>query len=134
MFNKGGARGQHSLYPNTPSNIDNMEAKKTVWSIFRDYVNSKPIGTEITRQQILSVVNLGMLKNTASDMTEEYKLARFSATTVDCNRNMSEKVGYLAKTNKSGIYRVVKHFAADYTVSQLRKDYDNGSRNNSNKD
>lgn len=87
-----------------------MEANKTVWSIFRDYVNSKPIGAEITRQQILSVVNLGMLKNTASDMTEEYKLARFSATTVDCNRNMSEKVGYLAKTNKSGIFRVVKHF------------------------
>lgn len=134
MFNKGGARGQHSLYPNTPSNIDNMEAKKTVWSIFRDYVNSKSIGTEITRQQILSVVNLGMLKNTASDMTEEYRLARFSSATVDTNRNMAEKVGYLAKTNKTGIYIVVKHFADDYTVSQLRKDYDNGSRNNSNKD
>lgn len=111
-----------------------MEAKKTVWSIFRDYVNSKPIGTEITRQQILSVVNLGMLKNTASDMTEEYRLARFSSATVDANRNMAEKVGYLAKTNKTGIYIVVKHFAADYTVSRLRKDYDNGSRNNSNKD
>lgn len=56
MFNKGGARGQHSLYPNTPSNIEFMEAKKTVWSIFRDYVNSKPIGTEITRQEILNQV------------------------------------------------------------------------------
>ena len=75
-----------------------------------------------------------MLKNTENNEREDYSLSRFSATTVDCNRNMSEKVGYLAKTNKSGIYRVVKHFAADYTVSQLRKDYDNGSRNNSNKD
>ena len=75
-----------------------------------------------------------MLKNTENNEREDYSLSRFSATTVDCNRNMSEKVGYSAKTNKSGIYRVVKHFAADYTVSQLRKDYDNGSRNNSNKD
>jgi len=97
-----------------------MESKKTVWSIFRDYVNSKPIGTEITRQQVLSVI-------------KDYRLARFSDVTVDCNRNMSEKVGYLAKTSKLGIYRVVKHFAADYTAGQLRKDYDNGNRNNSNK-
>ena len=82
----------------------------------------------------MSVVNLGMLKNTENNEREDYKLARFSSVTVDCNRNMSEKVGYLAKTKKSGIYRVVKHFAADYTVSQLRKDYDNGSRNNSNED
>lgn len=105
-----------------------MNKSKTVWSIFRDYVNSKPIGTEITRQQILSVVNLGMLKNTASNMTEEYRLARFSPATLDTARNMAEKVGYLAKTNKTGIYRVVNHFAPDYTVSQLRKDYDNGNR------
>jgi hypothetical protein len=97
-----------------------MEAKKTVWSIFRDYVNSMAIGGLITRQDILDYIKV--------------EIDSFSAATVDCNRNMSEKVGYLAKTNKSGIYRVVKHFAADYTVSQLRKDYDNGSRNNSNED
>jgi len=47
---------------------------------------------------------------------------------------MSEKVGYLAKTNKSGVYKVVKHFADDYTVTQLRKDYDNGNRCKYNKD
>lgn len=101
--------------------------KKTVWSIFRDLVNSKEIGSIITRQEILSVVNLKFLAKTASDMTEEYKLARFSPVTVDCQRNMSEKIGYLAKTDKTGIYKVVKHFDSDYTVSQLRKDYDNGS-------
>lgn len=105
-----------------------MKNNKTVWSIFRDYVNSKPIGTEITRQQILSVVNLGMLKNTENNEREDYSLSRFSATTVDCNRNMSEKVGYLAKTNTLGRYIIVEHFATDYTVSQLRKDYDNGNR------
>lgn len=96
-----------------------MKSKKTVWSILRDYVNSKPIGTLITRQDILDYIKV--------------EVDNFSAVTVDCNRNMSERVGYLAKTNKSGIYRVVKHFADDYTVSQLRKDYDNGGRCNSNK-
>ena len=55
---------------------------------------------------------------------KQVKPLSFSPVTVDCARNMAEKVGYLDKTNKAGIYRVVKHFAADYTVSQLRKDYD----------
>lgn len=134
MFNKGGARGQHSLYPNTPSNIEFMESKKTVWSIFRDYVNSKPIGAEITRQDCLLTIERGL--RIVPEMNERYHKGwdLFSPATLDTARNMSEKVGYLAKTNKSGIYRVVKHFAADYTVSQLRKDYDNGSRNNSNED
>lgn len=111
-----------------------MEPKKTVWSIFRDYVNSKPIGAEITRQDILFNIESGL--RAIPEMNERYNKGweLFSPATLDTARNMSEKVGYLAKTNKSGIYRVVKHFAADYTVSQLRKDYDNGSRNNSNKD
>lgn len=99
-----------------------MEAKKTVWSIFRDYVNSKPIGTEITRQDLLNQVEKELVEDgtfIASATTGRH--AKFSSVTLDCARNMSEKVGYLAKTNKSVIYRVVKHFAADYTVSQLRK-------------
>ena len=37
-----------SYYPNTPSSIEFMEAKKTVWSIFRDYVNSKKTGGIVT--------------------------------------------------------------------------------------
>lgn len=68
-----------------------MKTTKTVWSIFRDLVNSKSIGTEITRQEILNQVEL-------------------------------------AKTNTLGRYIIVEHFATDYTVSQLRKDYDNGNR------
>lgn len=95
-----------------------MKQKETVWSVFRDYVNSMSIGGLITRQDMLDHIKV--------------EIDNFSAVTVDCNRNMSEKVGYLAKTNKSGIYRVVKHFASDYTVSQLRKDYDNGNRCNNN--
>ena len=110
-----------------------MNESKTVWSIFRDYVNSKPIGTEMTRQDILFNIESGL--RVIPEMNERCHKGwdLFSPATLDTARNMSEKVGYLAKTNKSGIYRVVKHFAADYTVSQLRKDYDNGSRCNSNK-
>ena len=106
-----------------------MKTTKTVWNIFRDLVNSKPIGTEITRQEILNQVEKELVE--IGKTVRDYKLgtvANFSSATLDTARNMSEKVGYLAKTNKSGIYRVVKHFAADYTVSQLRKDYDNGNR------
>ena len=106
-----------------------MKTTKTVWSIFRDLVNSKPIGTEITRQEILNQVEKELVE--IGKTVRDYKLgtvANFSSSTLDTARNMSEKVGYLAKTNTLGRYIIVEHFATDYTVSQLRKDYDNGNR------
>jgi hypothetical protein len=106
-----------------------MQMKKTVWSIFRDLVNSKPIGTEITRQEILNQVEKELVE--IGKTVRNYKLgtvANFSSVTLDTARNMSEKVGYLAKTNTLGRYIIVEHFATDYTVSQLRKNYDNGNR------
>ena len=105
-----------------------MNKEKTVWSIFRDLVNNKPIGAEITRQEILNQIEKELVKIGTS---RDYKLgtvANFSTATLDAARNMAEKVGYLAKTNTLGRYIIVEHFAADYTVSQLRKDYDNGNR------
>lgn len=106
-----------------------MKTTKTVWSIFRDLVNSKSIGTEITRQEILNQVEKELVE--IGKTVRYYKLgtvANFSSSTLDTARNMSEKVGYLAKTNTLGRYIIVEHFATDYTVSQLRKDYDNGNR------
>ena len=106
-----------------------MKTTKTVWSIFRDLVNSKSIGTEITRQEILNQVEKELVE--IGKTVRDYKLgtvANFSSATLDAARNMAEKVGYLAKTNTLGRYIIVEHFAADYTVSQLRKDYDNGNR------
>ena len=106
-----------------------MKTTKTVWSIFRDLVNSKPIGTEITRQEILNQVEKELVE--IGKTVRDYKLgtvANFSSSTLDTARNMAEKVGYLAKTNTLGRYIIVEHFATDYTVSQLRKDYDNGNR------
>ena len=106
-----------------------MKTTKTVWSIFRDLVNSKSIGTEITRQEILNQIKKELVE--IGKTVRDYKLgtvANFSPATLDTARNMSEKVGYLAKTNMSGRYIIVEHFATDYTVSQLRKDYDDGNR------
>lgn len=146
MFNKGGARGQHSLYPNTPSNIEFMEAKKTVWSIFRDYVNSKPIGTEITRQEILKEIERHFISRDVQCVGKTLSaLPRYSPVTLDCARNMATGRYYLEKTERVGHYKIICHFPSDYTISQLRKDYDcekrmeaerneHGSRNNSNKD
>lgn len=36
--------------------------KVTVWSIFRDYVNSKEIGSIITRQEILEAVDFALVR------------------------------------------------------------------------
>ena len=50
----------------------------------------------------------------------------YSPATLDSARNMAERVGYLGKTARLGYYEVLNHFPSEYTVSQLRKDYDNG--------
>lgn len=75
-----------------------MEAKKTVWSIFRDLVNSKSIGTEITRQEILNQVEKELVE--IGKTVRDYKLgtiANFSSATLYTARNISEKVGCLAQ-------------------------------------
>lgn len=102
-----------------------MEAKKTVWSIFRDYVNSKPIGTLITRQEILNQVEKELVEDGKYiDHPKKGKVANFSSTTLDCARNMATGRYYLEKTERVGQYKIICHFLSDYTVSQLRKDYD----------
>lgn len=101
---------------------------KTVWSIFRDLVNSKSIGTEITRQEILNQVEKELVEIGKTVQKRNGTVANFSSLTLDNARYMSERVGYLANTNTLGRYIIVEHFATDYTVSQLRKDYDNGNR------
>ena len=102
-----------------------MNKSKTVWSIFRDYVNSKPIGTEITRQEILNQVEKELVE--AGKTINHYQkgtVANFSSTTLDCARNMATVRYYLEKTERVGHYKIICHFPSDYTISQLRKDYD----------
>jgi len=84
---------------------------KTIWSTFRDYVNSKEVGVIITRQGIINELS-------SKGFTD------YSKATIDCIRNMSEKVGFLEKTNRLGYYKIAHYFPIGYTNSQLRKDYD----------
>lgn len=103
--------------------------KKTVWSVFRDFVNTKPLGSVISRQDVISelrrnyfIAVKGFFEHKDKDKT------LYSQATFDSARNMSEKVGYLDKTRYAGMYVVNKHFPSGYTVSQLRKDYDSRTR------
>lgn len=97
-----------------------MKSKKTVWSIFKDLVNSKEIGEEITRLEILKEIDKNYNDN-AMDRPESFGL-KYSPVTVDCYRNMAEKVGYLGKTNRAGRYKVLRHISLT-SGTALRKEY-----------
>lgn len=104
-----------------------MKEQKTLWTIFRDFVNSKGIGSIITRQEIIKHMehlgiyfyNIHWVSQKIYTEDKQY----VSTNTLDYMRNLAEKVGYLDKTKVAGMYVVNKHFPSDYTVSQLRKDY-----------
>lgn len=87
--------------------------KKTVWNVFRDFVNTQPIGTFITRQTLISEIRKEMG-------------TRWENMTLDSARNMAtSRTGYLSTTDKSGIYKVNKHFNPELSCSGLRKEYEN---------
>lgn len=67
-----------------------------------------------------------MIPYNGSITTDEINHKGYSPATLYSARNMAEKVGYLGKTARLGYYEVTAHFPPEYTVSQLRKDYDNG--------
>lgn len=96
---------------------------KTVWNIFRDYINAKTIGTEITRKELLKEIEKSYLNRKIREY-DLFEVLRFSSVTVDCYRNMSEKNGYLSKTDKLGVYKVEKHFDDNLTSSGLRREYE----------
>ena len=61
-------------------------------------MNSKLIGTEITRQEILNQVEKELVE--IGKTVLDYKLgtvAKFSSATLDTARNMAEEVGYLVQ-------------------------------------
>lgn len=86
---------------------------KSVWSSFRDYINSKNIGDKVSRQELLYMAPF-----------------KASSATTDYVRNIAEKCGYLSKYKDnrgeiSGIFIVEKHLESDMNCSKLRKKYDN---------
>lgn len=84
----------------------------TLWSTFRDYINSKEIGEEVTRREIIDHIRVTMSH------------LGFSDVTIDCYRNMSGRLGYLGKGNRLGLYIVRKHYPEGYSSSDLRSSYD----------
>lgn len=113
----------------------NTDNKMTVWKAFMEFVNSKEIGAIITRQEILQFVTkytekypTGCFVNEIHGQWENgcVTVKQYSPNTVDYIRNLAEKVGYLDKTKSTGMYVVSRHFPSDYSVFQLRKDYDQG--------
>jgi len=100
--------------------------EKTVWSIIKEFVNSQPIGSQITRQQLLSEVNKQFIENTGNGEPFLPKKKLFSNATVDCIRNMSNKTGYLTSdsSKNSGVYDVSKHYGESLSSVGLRKEYE----------
>lgn len=100
--------------------------RKTVWSVFRDFVNDKTLGSVISRNEIINKLRAeGFVPQRGFFEHKDKEQISYSLSTLDCARNMAEKVGYLGKTRKNGYYEVLRHFPSDYTVSKLRRDYDN---------
>ena len=93
----------------------------TVWNVFVELVNSKPICSEFSRSQLLSVLEL--------KMGGSPQCSSYSTTTVDYLRNLSEKVGFIGKTGMPGRYIVVEHIPEDCTTSVLRKLYEEHQKN-----
>lgn len=90
----------------------------TVWNVFVELVNSKPICSEFSRSRLLSVMMLKMFGKT-----------NYSDATVDYLRNLAEKVGFIGKTGMPGRYIVVEHIPEDCTTSVLRKLYEEHQKN-----
>lgn len=83
-----------------------------IWDIVKDFINEHPIGSEMTRKRLLYRVKF-IRKNKP-----------FQETTVDYFRNMLEKLGYLEKGDKRGVYIVRHHIDRLETVSGIRKAYE----------
>lgn len=102
--------------------------KKTVWSVFRDFVNTKPLGAIVSRTEIVQQLRReGFISVNGLFEHKDKDKILYSPSTLDSARNMAGKVGYLGKTAILDYYEVLNHFPSGYTVSQLRKDYDSGT-------
>jgi len=82
------------------------------WKALKEYINSRPIGTVITRKQLLKVI--------------EKRVAARYITTMDSYRMQLKGVGILETVKVGphvlfGSYRICFHIKDSVTTSQLRK-------------
>jgi hypothetical protein len=83
------------------------------WESLKFFINSKDIHSYIKRQAILALSNVK------------------ASTTADYYRNLLEKVGYIGKTNKPGIYCVLRLIPVDLSATDLRVLYETRFSDNS---
>ena len=86
--------------------------ENNVWGLMKWYISQIPIEAKIHRWSMISFLENHMGSK------------RWSGITMDCYRNILEKVGYLKKGPKPGVYIKVKSIPYDLTSVQLRKEYD----------
>lgn len=82
--------------------------KKTVWSVFRDFVNTKPLGAIVSRTEMMQQLRReGFIS--VNDLFEHKDKDKtlYSPATLDSVRNMAEKVGYISKTEGLGYFKVL---------------------------
>lgn len=103
---------------------------KTVWSIFKSYINSKEIGTVVTRQELLNQVEKELVEDGMCrwNESEGRNITTFSAATLDHYRSMSEKTGFL-KGDCHGNYEVTRWIYSCMTASELRTVYNESISN-----
>lgn len=82
------------------------------WQALKQYINSKPIGTIITRKEILKYL-------------EKQKIANY-VTTIDTYRMLLSHVGILDRVMVGphvlfGSYKIAFHIKEKTTLSQIRK-------------
>lgn len=86
-----------------------MKNKNSIWSLFKIFVNSHPVGCEFTRKELIEYF--------------ESVLDRVDTRTIDTYRNGLTSSSHLSIVSR-GKYIVNKHIDDTLTVNVLRESYD----------
>lgn len=98
----------------------------SLWSIFRDYLNSKPTGSIVRKLDIIDIVESSGIygvKHCSKNVTKK------SINTLNSYISFSKNCGFLHKTESNGKYIVFKHFPNEFRSVDLKKEYDNIKKN-----
>lgn len=88
------------------------EKTKPIWCIIKDFINSKPLNTIITRKELLD------------EIYKIYNPLTISEHTIDSYRNiLTRRTEYLKQTEKRGMYIINKHIQSKMSSSDIRQLY-----------
>lgn len=93
---------------------------KTGWSIFRDYINSRELGSYVTKQEILDLIR--------GDQDNK-RLANFTSNVLQVYLKMS-CVYFLKRCyNDRNKYKIlILKFPKNFTITQLRSIYKHATK------